>query len=476
MPDATRRGAADRMAVLASVCLAGLMMPLSFTGPSVAMAEMARDLHAEPMTLGWVVNAFVLGFGSCVMAAGALADRFGRKRIFTLGVALFALLSLVMGRAPDVYWLIALRAMLGIVAAMAMSAGSASLAQEFEGPARTRAYGMLGTSFGVGLAFGPIGAGFLIETFGWRSLFLTGTVIGVLVLVLGVPRMRETSDPEATGVDGWGTVTFTLALLSLTMGVVQVPEHGWSSPWVLGLLGGSVLLLGAFVLAERLQRRPMLDLSLFRYPRFVGAQLLPLATGFGFVVSLVLLPIRFVGIEGRGAFTAGMMMIPLSAPMLVVPLLASFLTRWISAATLSGIGLAVSAAGLFWLATIAPGASAGSFAAPMLVIGLGTGAPWGLMDDLAVSVVPRERAGMATGIFSTMRVAGEGVAIAITSALLSTQLARKSAAGLGPSQTYAQAFQTTFQVLACIVVFAAILSWVTLRRPALRTEALGEMA
>lgn len=151
----------------------------------------------------------------------------------------------------------------------------------------------------------------------------------------------------------------------------------------------------------------MLDLSLFRYPRFVGVQLLPVATCACFVVLLVIIPLRLIGIAQLGAIEAGFIMLGLSAPMLVVPILATVLARHVAPGLISGIGLMVAALGLVWLSGFT--AQDGSLIVlPMLVIGIGAGLPWGLMDGLSISVVPAERAGMATGIFSTVRVAGEG--------------------------------------------------------------------
>ena len=174
------------------------------------------------------------------------------------------------------------------------------------------------------------------------------------------------------------------------------------------------------VMTELLTTQPMLDLTLFRYPRFIGVQVLPIATGYCFVVLLVLLPIRFIGIEGHSAIKAGLTMIALSAPMLIVPSISASLTRWISAGVLSGIGLLIASAGLFLMSRVVAGQTSQAIILPMVIIGVGAGLPWGLMDGLSVSVVPKERAGMATGIFSTTRVAGEGIALAIVGALLAS--------------------------------------------------------
>ncbi|QCI64109.1 MFS transporter [Phreatobacter stygius] len=492
---AARSGSTDKLLILAAVCFAGLCMPLSFTAPSVALPAIGRNFGVSPVALGWVMNAFILAFGSTVMAAGALADRYGRKRLFTIGMAAFTVISAVIGYAPNLLVLELLRAVQGVAAALAMAGGAASLAHEFDGEARTRAYGMLGTSFGVGLALGPVWAGYLIETFGWRSVFLTGVAIGLLVLAFGVPRMSESRDPDATGVDPWGTATFTATLLLFTFAVMEAPHRGWSDAGVIAMLAGAALMLGLFILVEKLQQRPMLDLSLFAYPRFLGAQALPLATAFGFVVPLVILPARFIGAEGMTEIEVGLMLLPLCLPIAIVPLLGAFLTRWIPAATLAAIGLTLAAAGLAWLATVSPGSPRMAFILPLALIGIGSGLPWGLMDALAVSVVPKERAGMATGIFSTVRVAGEALALAATGAVLMgltraglgpvagrgeaqlTTLANELAGGglaqasvLAPELSraammlvYGDAYRSTLIVLALINLATAVIALLTLR-------------
>jgi len=175
----------------------------------------------------------------------------------------------------------------------------------------------------------------------------------------------------------------------------------------------------------------MLELSLFRYPRFVGVQMLPVGTCYCYIVLVVMLPLRFIGAQGLSEIDAGLLMIALSAPMLIVPMVAASFTRWISAGALSGIGFVIAAAGLYWLSLVDFGASRAALVMPMLVIGIGAGMPWGLMDGLSVSVVPKERAGMAAGIFSTTRVAGEGIALAIATALLAA-LAQSGLARLVP--------------------------------------------
>ncbi|WP_225931883.1 MFS transporter [Pseudomonas anuradhapurensis] len=409
----------SKLMILLSICLAALVLPMSFTGGAVARPAIGHELGGTAVQLTWITNAFMLTFGSLLMAAGALADQYGRKRLFALGTGLFTITSFAQGFAPSVPWLDVLRAIQGVAGAAALASGSAALAQEFEGHAQTRAFSMLGTTFGIGLAFGPLVSGLLIESFGWRAIFFATAGLGALSMFFGLPRMRETRDPGATGLDWPGTITFTGTLATFTFGVIQGPESGWGSPVVIGLLAASALLLVAFVVVENRVERPMLDLSLFRIPRFVGVQLLPIGTCYCYIVLVVILPLRFIGIEGMSEIQAGWMMLALSAPMLVVPLLAAQLTRWVAPGLLCGIGFFIAAAGLQWFSQTDM-VVGNTVILPMLLIGVGAGLPWGLMDGLAIGVVPKERAGMATGIFNTARVAGEGVALAIVSALLAS--------------------------------------------------------
>ena len=232
------------------------------------------------------------------------------------GLWTFIVTSLLIGLSPNLLLLNLLRAVEGLGGALVLTSATSLLAQEFEGAQRTRAFSFLGTAFGVGLAFGPMASGFLIERLaGARALYFAIALIAVLILLLGTRRIRESRDPAAQGIDWPGTLLFTAALVALTFGIVRGPQDGWTSPRVLSLLVGTAVLLAAFVAVESRRPRPMLELSLFRYPRFIGVQLLPVATGFSFIALIVYLPIWFIVIQGRDAFTAGLAILPLTAPM-----------------------------------------------------------------------------------------------------------------------------------------------------------------
>lgn len=413
----------SKILTLISICIASITMPFNFTAAAVALPSIGHSFNGTPMAINWVTNAFMLTFGSCLMVAGALADNYGRKKTFTLGIAAFALLSAALTIAPNLFVFDILRASQGIAAAIAFSGGMSALAQVFDGQARLRAFSFVGCSFGIGLAFGPVAAGVMIDVFNWSTVFLVITLLALISFILASRCMRESRNPLSGGIDWAGASSFTWALGVFIYAILRVPESGWGNTVNLILFAVSFVSLIVFVLIELRVREPMLDLTLFRFPKFVGVQLLAAAPAYSFVVLLLLLPLRFVGVEGMSVLDAGQLMIALSAPLLVLPVLAGMLTRWFSSSVLCGTGLLICAAGLYWLSSVPIGGTAWHLALPMLVIGVGISLPWGLMDGLAVSVVPKERAGMATGIFSTTRVAGEGVAVAIVSALLSSFIA-----------------------------------------------------
>lgn len=418
---------------LLAVCLAAVSMPLAFTGPAVALGAIAHTLGSDPVALSWTTNAFMLTFGSGLLAAGAMADAHGRRRVFLIGTGGFALCSAALMLAPGLLTLDLLRAAQGAAAAAGFSSGMAALAQEVDEIDRPRVFSLVGASFGAGLAFGPMISGLVVVTLGWRAIFGLGLVCSLAAFVLAWLKMRESRDPEAGGLDVAGAATFTSALTLFTWSLVQAPKSGWKDPWVSGAAITAVALAVVFWAVERRTARPMLDLTLFRYPRFVGVQLLAAAPAYGFVVLLVLLPIRFVGVEGMDALAAGRLMVALSAPLLVLPVAAGALTRWVSPSSVCGGGLLLTAAGLAWMSRLPLHAASPALVAAMATIGVGISLPWGLMDGLAVSVAPKERAGMAAGIFSTTRVAGECLALAVVGAVLAGLIGKRLGFGDGVS-------------------------------------------
>ena len=397
---------------LFGVCVAAIMLPLDITIVGVALDSIGRDLNASFAGLQWVITGYNMTFGSLLLTAGSLADLFGRRRLFAFGIALFTIFSLLCGFSQNLLMLNCFRVLQGVGSAFVLTSGTAVLANEFRhGSERAKAFGALGSAFGIGLALGPLIGGVLNSGLGWRWIFWVNLPVGLSVLALAVPKMAESKDPGATRIDWAGLVTFTLSLFLLIYALNSGPEAGWGSPRIIGALLGTSILIAIFITAERSQRRPMFDLSLFRKPSFVAAQILPVAVGFGFVALLVYLPLYFQGVKGYSPLQAGLGMMPLTVPILFVPILAGRLAARIPVRIMLTAGLVLIGLGALWMSGIKSDPRA--LAIGLGITGIGTGITFGLMDNLAVSVVPADRSGMAAGIFSTMRIAGEMIAIAL---------------------------------------------------------------
>ncbi len=406
-----------RALVLFTVCIACLLMPFAMAGVSVALPDIGTGLHAGLAPVQWVVNGYDLAFGSLMLAFGSLADLFGRRRLFTLGVSLFAAASLLGALAGDIVLLDLARALAGAGAAATITSGSALMAEAFEGPARARAFGIFGTVIGLGLAFGATLAGVLVDALGWRSVFAVPALAGAALLPL-TRLLPESRNPAARRVDRAGTFTFTAGLGLLIYALIEGPQAGWAHPVVLAAFAGFVLLMGAFVVVERRGAEPMFDLSLLAQRRFLGLCLAVMTFVTVFTPLAMDLPSYLIATDGIGPRLAGVWMMMLGVPTLIMPAVAGYLTRWVAARHQLVAAIAISGAGAAWLTVIRPGAGAIAVLGPLTLIGAGIGISFGLLDNLAVSSVEPARAGMAAGMFNTTRIGGETIAIAVVGSLL----------------------------------------------------------
>jgi EmrB/QacA subfamily drug resistance transporter len=416
--EATAAPAARRPGIaLAIVVLACLLLPISLTGASVAMPGVAADFHNNLASNQWIVNGYDLTFASFMLACGAFADRFGRRRVFTIGIAGFGGCSLISALSSGIVMLDLARAAAGIGAAAVLTAGCAVIASVFEGPARAKAFGVFGTAVGVGQAFGPFVSGTLSTAFGWRAIFLIPAVVGGIVLAL-CPFLPESSDPQSTRVDWPGTLTLTGALATLIAALLQGPQWGWTSMFNIAAYVVCVVLMALFITVERRQARPMADLSLLLQPRFASLCVAAVAMVAGFTPLLVYLPSYLTAVNGQTTMHAGVDLLMVTVPTIFFPLIAGYLLRWIPIRHMVTLSVGLPAAGVAWLTIMHPGIGNWAVLGPFLVIGIGVGIAFGVQDGAAVSAVHPDRAGMAAGMFNTMRLGGEAVAIAVTGTLL----------------------------------------------------------
>nr|WP_258020989.1 MFS transporter [Streptomyces anatolicus] len=403
---------------------------MSISGTAVALPAIGADTHAGPAPLQWVVNAFNVAFACFTLVWGSVADIVGRVKAFAAGAALYALASLGSALASDILLLDASRALAGLGGAAIFSCGSAILSTVYEGPARAKAFALFGTVAGVGVAIGPSLSGALLQTLGWRWVFAVHA-LALAVVLLAVPAIARSlpATPRAGGarVDVPGSAVFVVAMVLLTTAIVQGSQWGWGSAGVLGLFTGAAVALAVFTAVEKHRAHPMLDLTLLRNHRFLGLCLVPVAGSFGFVTMLTYLPSYLTEVTGRGTAAAGLLMVLLTAPMLVLPLLAAKLVaRGVPALTLIYVSLAALVVGDAALTVYGPDVSVAVVALPMIVTGAGMALAAGLVDGQALALVDPAKAGMAAGFLNTLRLGSEAVAVALYGSVLTTLTASRS--------------------------------------------------
>ena len=261
------------MLVLICVSAPSFMLQLDSNIVAVSLPSITESLGATFAGIEWVITAYTLSFASLLLPAGALADRFGRKRMLVTGLCLFTLASFFCGAAPNLTVLIAARAFQGIGAALQLSSALATLSSAFKGDTRARAFAFWGSVVGVGITLGPIVGGMITQTFGWQWAFYINLPIGVVTVALIVMVLDESSDPGAVRVDVPGVLTFSALLFLTTLALISGNHDGWSSTHILAEGFGAVVLFLLFIVVEKRQARPMVDFSFFRRPTYLGANI-----------------------------------------------------------------------------------------------------------------------------------------------------------------------------------------------------------
>jgi EmrB/QacA subfamily drug resistance transporter len=414
-----------KLATLISICVSTFMLPLDYTIVAVALHDIQLDLGASFIDLQWVVNGYTLTFAAFLLAGGAFADLFGRRRLYVSGMIIFMLSSLSCGLAPDALILNIARAVQGVGAAVMFAAALPLLVREFEGPERARAFGIFGAVVGIGAALGPFLGGILVGTFGWRWAFLVNVPVTAIIIALTLWRVRESKDPNAGGIDWGGFATFTAACFLLVYALITGNAAGWSSPSILGLFAATALLLIAFVVIELGRRYPMFDLSLFKNATFIGASIPPLTLSIAFWGVFLYFPLYYQAVLGYTPLQAGAAVLPFALPLFIMGPVGGWLATRISSRLLLGLGQGLVGIGSLVLLVGAQADAAWSaYVLGGLISGTGAGLINGEMTNVAISIVPEERSGMASGINGTMRQVGVALGFAGLGAILANRTAQ----------------------------------------------------
>lgn len=393
---------------------------------AVSLPAIARTFQASFADVEWVVSAYMVAFASCLLPAGGLADRFGRKRMMLLGLLVFVLASIGCGLAPSATFLNIARAVKGVGAAMLLTAALAIIANTFhEGAERARAWAIWGTCMGITTTIAPLVGGVITQWVGWRWIFLINVPICLVIVACVRYAVTESRNPSSSGIDWLGSTLFGFALMLAIWALIDVPTHGWESSATWLRFGGAALLLVVFVLHERATAHAMIDLALFRQPRFVGAVLGMFGYAACAQVMMTFLPLYLQNAFGMSAVRAGVGMLPFALAMIVGPSIGARLSaRFHGSSSVLVAGLLLIGAGNLMVAGVAAHASYLLVAIGMIVTGLGAGVMNGDTQKAIMACVPVHRTGMASGISTTTRFTAIVTAVGVLGAVLASHTQR----------------------------------------------------
>ncbi|MEU8734187.1 MFS transporter [Streptomyces tendae] len=460
-PHATAGSRSDRAVLLAVTCLGQFMVLLDNTIVGAALPDMQESLHTQLTGLQWIVDAYVLLVAMLLLSGGVFADRFGRKRVYLTGVAVFTVASLLCSLAPSLGWLVAGRVLQGIGAAALSPASLALLAAAHPVPQeRIRAIGLWAGISGVGLAAGPVAGGVLTDAFGWPAIFLVNLPIGVVLVLVGLRHLGESRNPGAPAIDVPGTALSVLAVGVLTYGLIEGGARGWTSPVILGSFATAVILLASFVAVEARRDAPMLPLRLLRQRLFTVSNTAMVVVGFALMGSSFFFSQFFVYVQGSSILRAGLQTLPVSVAMVIVSPYAGRLAARYGFRIVVTAGLALAALGLLALGTVHADTGYANVWWRLGLAGAGFALAMSPLTGAAIQAVSPQEGGLASGISSTTRQIGAVLGVAVLGAVVRT---RQSGGGSFEAGLNS-AFLVAGTVTAATAVFTGL--WLTRSRPA----------
>jgi EmrB/QacA subfamily drug resistance transporter len=404
---------------LAIVSIALFMTALDNLVVGVALPSIRVDLGGSLESLEWTVNAYTLTFAVLLITGAALGDRFGRKRMFVLGLAVFTTASAFAAVAPSIEALIAARALQGLGAAIVLPLTLTLLSEAVPAEKRGMALGIWAGVSGLGVALGPFVGGAVVEGIAWQWIFWLNVPIGLVLVPLAARRLTESRGP-ARRLDLPGLGLVGAGLFGLTFGIVRATELGWTSLTVMGSIGTGVVMIAAFLWWETRAAAPMLPLRFFRSRGFAASNGVSFAMFFGVFGSIFLLSQFFQTAQGYSPFEAGLRTLPWTGmPMIVAPI-AGLLSDRIGSRPLMVSGLALQSVALFWLAAIsAPDTAYASLIVPFVLAGTGMALVFAPSANAVLSSVRPQEAGQASGATNAIRELGGVMGVAVLATVFS---------------------------------------------------------
>jgi EmrB/QacA subfamily drug resistance transporter len=397
------------------------MFGLEISSVPAILPTLEQVLHADFKQLQWIMNAYTIAVTTVLMATGALADRYGRKRVFLIGIVAFGIASLICGLTQSASVLIVARFLQGMSGGAMLICQIAVLSHQFrEGRERGMAFGWWGIIFGIGLGFGPIVGGMIVAVSSWEWVFLVHVGLSVVTLLLALNGVQESRDSDAMHLDIAGIVTLSLSVFCLAFYITQGPDLGFAGPAALAILGVAVASFICFLVAEKLSPRPMFDFSVFRVRAFSGAVIGSAAMNISFWPFMIYLPIWFQAGLGYDSVAAGLALLAYTLPTLVVPPVAERLSLRYRPGLVIPSGLFIIGLGfiLMKLGSMAPYSNWLTMLPGCLLAGIGLGFTNTPVTNTTTGSVSNERAGMASGIDMSARMISLAINIALMGFIL----------------------------------------------------------
>ena len=426
--------------ILVSLLLAAFVINLDTTIVNVALPSVVRQLHASNAQLQWVVDAFNLLFAASVLAFGSLSDRFGRKGMLLAGLSVFGVASLAGGLMGSPGQLIVARAVMGAGAAMVFPSTLSMLTNVFtERSERARAIGLWGAITGAAIALGPIVGGWLLQAFDWRSIFFAMAPIAAVAGLMTARYVPTSRDADAPRTDrmGFALSIATIALLVYT--IIEAPTYGWGSIRTLGGFALTAVLMAAFVAWERRTDEPMLDVDLFRNPRFTAASGSVAISFFALSGFIFLVTQYFQFLKGYAPLSTGVRLLPVASLVAISSILGTKLAVRFGTKLVVASGLLLMAGFFLWVTSASVATGYGTIAAQMVVLGTGMGLTSAPATEAIMGVVPKAKAGVGSAVNDTTRLLGGTLGVAVIgsvyASLYASGLARALPAGLPATLT-----------------------------------------
>ncbi len=407
--------------ILVSLLLAAFVINLDITIVNVTLPTLVRELHASNSQLQWVVDGYNLFFAALLLTAGSLSDRLGRKGFLVAGLGVFGVASFVGGLTTTSGELIAARCFMGLGAAMIFPATLSLISNVFtERTERAKAIGLWGATTGIAIALGPIVGGWLLEQFSWNSVFFAMVpvaAVGAALVAWSVPTSR---DPAAHKIDGPGLLLSSAAIALLTYTLIEAPNYGWSSGRSLAGFAVAAGVFAAFIVRERTTAEPMLDVSLFRNPRFAAASASVTVTFFGLAGFSFLITQYFQFFKGYTPLSTGVRLLPVALSVGIMSVLGTKLAVRFGTKQVVTVGLLCLAGFFAWVSTASVATSYLEIVGQMLLGGSGVGLVSAPATEAIMGVVPKAKAGVGSAVNDATRLLGSTLGVAVNGSIFAS--------------------------------------------------------